>query len=94
MLKEATVMVITGAKYFGVSQLHQLRGRVGRTDKQSFCYLLSDESDVERLSFFSRTNDGFMLSEYDLSKRGQGNFWESRQSGTIKKGISICRFRN
>lgn len=83
-VKEATIMVITGAKYFGVSQLHQLRGRVGRSDIQSYCYVLSDDSDIERLSYFSKTNDGFSLSEYDLSKRGPGEFLGVRQSGTLK----------
>lgn len=83
-VKEATMMVITGAKYFGVSQLHQLRGRVGRSDVQSFCYVLSDESDIDRLQYFSKTTDGFQLSEYDLSKRGPGEFLGVRQSGTLR----------
>lgn len=80
----ATMMVIFDGEYFGLSQLHQLRGRVGRSDLQSHCYVISDESDIERLSFFSKTNDGFLLSEYDLSKRGPGEFLGVRQSGLIK----------
>jgi ATP-dependent DNA helicase RecG len=80
----ATMMVIFDGEYFGLSQLHQLRGRVGRSDLQSHCYVISDESDIERLSFFSKTNDGFLLSEYDLSKRGPGEFLGVRQSGLIR----------
>lgn len=83
-MPSATMMVIFDGEYFGLSQLHQLRGRVGRSDLQSHCYVISDESDIERLSFFSKTNDGFLLSEYDLSKRGPGEFLGVRQSGLIR----------
>ncbi|PKK86819.1 MAG: hypothetical protein CVV63_03520 [Tenericutes bacterium HGW-Tenericutes-8] len=83
-VKDATMMVIFDGKYFGLSQLHQLRGRVGRSDIQSYCYVLSDDSDIERLKLFSKTNDGFILSEYDLSERGPGEFIGVRQSGMIR----------
>lgn len=83
-IKDATMMVIFDGKYFGLSQLHQLRGRVGRSDIQSYCYVLSDDSDIERLKLFSKTNDGFVLSEYDLSERGPGEFIGVRQSGLIR----------
>ncbi len=83
-MPNATMMVIFDGEYFGLSQLHQLRGRVGRSDLQSHCYVISDESDIERLAFFSKTNDGFLLSEYDLSKRGPGEFLGVRQSGLIR----------
>lgn len=80
----ATMMVIFDGEYFGLSQLHQLRGRVGRSELQSHCYVISDETDIERLNFFAKTNDGFLLSEYDLSKRGPGEFLGVRQSGIIR----------
>ncbi|MDY0210406.1 MAG: ATP-dependent DNA helicase RecG [Acholeplasma sp.] len=83
-VKEATIMVIFDGQYFGLSQLHQLRGRVGRSDIQSYCYVLSSESDIERLSLFSKTTDGFLLSEYDLKQRGPGEFLGVRQSGMLK----------
>lgn len=83
-MPNATIMVIFDGEYFGLSQLHQLRGRVGRSELQSHCYVISDESDIERLSFFAKTNDGFLLSEYDLSKRGPGEFLGVRQSGIIR----------
>lgn len=83
-VKDATMMVIFDGKYFGLSQLHQLRGRVGRSDIQSYCYVLSDDSDVERLKLFSKTTDGFLLSEYDLSERGPGEFLGVRQSGMLR----------
>ena len=83
-IKEASIMVIFDGKYFGLSQLHQLRGRVGRSDIQSYCYVLSDDAQIERLNLFAKTTDGFMLSEYDLNDRGPGEFLGLRQSGTIK----------
>lgn len=83
-IKDATMMVIFDGEYFGLSQLHQLRGRVGRSDLQSYCYVLSKDSDIERLSLFSKTTDGFMLSEYDLKQRGPGEFLGVRQSGILR----------
>ncbi|UCZ51772.1 ATP-dependent DNA helicase RecG [Bacillus shivajii] len=80
----ATVMVIYDAERFGLSQLHQLRGRVGRGSEQSYCILLADpKSDVgkERMKIMTETNDGFQLSEKDLELRGPGDFFGSKQSG-------------
>jgi len=80
----ATLMIIIDAHRFGLSQLHQLRGRVGRSDKQSYCILVSDyENDKtkERLEVLTRTNNGFEISEEDLRLRGPGDFFGSRQSG-------------
>ena len=80
----ATVMVIEGAERFGLSQLHQFRGRVGRSAYQSYCYLLSEEessSSRGRLQLMERTNDGFELAEADLEMRGPGEYFGTRQSG-------------
>lgn len=78
---DATVMVVEDAKRFGLAQLHQLRGRVGRSDKKSYCFLMSDDNDNERLSVLTSTNDGFKIAEEDLKQRGPGEFLGSRQSG-------------
>ena len=80
----ATVMIIEGADRFGVAQLHQFRGRVGRGASRSFCYLVSDdpsEDAVERLSLVERNNNGFRLAQADLELRGQGDVFGVRQSG-------------
>lgn len=77
----ATIMIIENADRFGLAQLHQLRGRVGRGDKQSFCFLMCDKEGVERLSILTKTNDGFKIAEEDLRLRGPGQFLGSRQSG-------------
>ncbi|MFN7250880.1 MAG: ATP-dependent DNA helicase RecG [Anaerobacillus sp.] len=80
----ASIMVIYDAERFGLSQLHQLRGRVGRGEAQSFCVLLADpKSDVgkERMKIMTETNDGFELSQRDLELRGPGDFFGSKQSG-------------
>jgi ATP-dependent DNA helicase RecG len=81
---KASVMVIMGARRFGLSQLHQLRGRVGRSGEQSYCFLMAqgEEGDVlERLALFARTSDGFELAEADLRARGEGQLFGDRQSG-------------
>lgn len=80
----ATLMVIYDAERFGLSQLHQLRGRVGRGDKQSYCILIADpkgEVGKERMRIMTETNDGFRLSEEDLKLRGPGDFFGKKQSG-------------
>ncbi len=77
----ATVMVIEGADRFGLAQLHQLRGRVGRGTAESWCFLLSESENRERLDAFSKTNDGFDIAEMDLSDRGSGNLEAYDQSG-------------
>ena len=76
----ASMMVIFQANLFGLSTLHQLRGRVGRGDIQSYCILISNDPS-ERLSFLEKTNDGFLISEYDFKTRGQGDLFGTRQSG-------------
>ncbi len=80
----ATVMMVEGANRFGLAQLHQFRGRVGRGQAQSYCILLADtpsEESVERLRAIERTQDGFELAEVDLDMRGPGEFFGTRQSG-------------
>ncbi len=80
----ATVMVIENAERFGLSQLHQLRGRVGRNSLQSYCVLITSsrsQDTRERLSIMTQTNDGFVIAEKDLQLRGPGEFLGTRQSG-------------
>lgn len=76
----ATMMVIFDSYRFGLSALHQLRGRVGRSDLQSYCILISDY-ETERLSVLTKTTDGFKISEEDFRLRGSGDLFGSRQSG-------------
>ncbi|MCL2592391.1 MAG: ATP-dependent DNA helicase RecG [Defluviitaleaceae bacterium] len=86
----ATIMVIENAERFGLSQLHQLRGRVGRGKKQSYCVLVSDskgETTKKRLKAMVDTTDGFLLSELDLKLRGTGDFFGTRQHGLIELKI-------
>jgi ATP-dependent DNA helicase RecG len=80
----ATVMLIEGANRFGLAQLHQFRGRVGRSHYQSYCILIPDTPDSaenERLTAMVETNDGFILAQRDLEQRGPGEFLGTRQSG-------------
>lgn len=83
-IPNATVMLVEGANRFGLSQLHQFRGRVGRSQYQSYCILIPDSSDAaenERLAAMVDTNDGFILAQKDLEQRGPGEFLGTRQSG-------------
>lgn len=80
----ATIMLIEGANRFGLAQLHQFRGRVGRSQAKSYCLLIPETDDTienERLSVMAETNDGFVLAERDLEQRGPGQFFGTRQSG-------------
>jgi len=80
----ATLMIVENADFFGLSQLHQLRGRVGRGSRQSYCFLMhraKTETARERLQTLCRTNDGFQIAETDLRLRGPGDFFGRRQSG-------------
>ncbi len=84
-VKNATVIMIEGADHFGLAQLHQLRGRVGRDMRQSYCFLFASEkatdTSVKRLRYMEKTNNGFELAEYDLHLRGAGELYGVRQSG-------------
>jgi len=83
----ATIMVIENAERFGLSQLHQLRGRVGRGDLESWCFLLSDKR--EKLKILLETNDGFLVSRKDLEQRGPGDLTGTRQSGEALEGFLL-----
>lgn len=83
-IPDATVMLVEGAHRFGLAQLHQFRGRVGRSDQQSYCILVPgtvEELENQRLQAMVETNDGFVLAEKDLEIRGPGQFLGTRQSG-------------
>jgi ATP-dependent DNA helicase RecG len=87
-IPNATVMLIEGANRFGLAQLHQFRGRVGRGDAKAYCLLIPETEDAaenERLSAVVTTNDGFALAEIDLNQRGPGDFLGTRQSGYTKQ---------
>jgi ATP-dependent DNA helicase RecG len=80
----ASVMMIEGADRFGLAQLHQFRGRVGRAEHQSYCFLFTDSKSqtvYERLDFLRRETDGFKIAEYDLQLRGAGNVYGTQQHG-------------
>lgn len=89
----ATLMILQNAERFGLSQLHQLRGRVGRGAMQSYCILVSDHKSPatrERLEYFCSTTDGFAISNKDLELRGPGDFFGSLQHGLPKMQIANC----
>ena len=86
-VSNATVIVIFEANRFGLSQLHQLRGRVGRSELQSYCILISDEVS-KRLEVMTKTCDGFKISEEDFKLRGSGDLFGIRQSGDMKFKIA------
>jgi len=79
----ASIMLIIDADRFGLSQLHQLRGRVGRGGRKSYCILVSDK-EKDRLELFAETRDGFEVAERDLQLRGPGEFLGTRQSGALR----------
>ncbi len=81
----ATVMVIENAERFGLAQLHQLRGRVGRGSEASWCFLMSEPT--ARLRFLTSTTDGFLIAQKDMELRGPGELFGTRQSGTLTAGI-------
>lgn len=83
-LPQASVMVIESAQQYGLASLHQLRGRVGRAGQQGYCYLFHssrNEETIKRLEFFSQTNDGAAVAEFDLHRRGAGDLFGTKQHG-------------
>lgn len=87
----ATVMIIENAERFGLAQLHQLRGRVGRGSEQSYCFLVTDpksELGKERAKVIEETTDGFVIAEKDLKMRGPGDFFGTRQHGLPELGMA------
>jgi ATP-dependent DNA helicase RecG len=86
----ATVMIIENADRFGLAQLHQLRGRVGRSSHQSYCYLMmsSTNKPTERLRELEKSNDGFYLAEVDMQLRGPGEIYGKMQSGALNLQIA------
>ena len=93
---DATMMVVESAERFGLAQLHQFRGRIGRGDKQSYCFVLANnltENSKRRLKYFSKNNSGFDVAEYDLKSRGPGEVYGLRQTGIpILKVADITNF--
>lgn len=88
-IPNATVMAIYNAERFGLATLHQLRGRVGRSDKNSFCFLISNSKDNNRLSVMEESNDGFYITEKDFEERKEGDLF-----GTIQSGEKIFKLAN
>lgn len=92
---DASVMVIYNAERFGLSTLHQLRGRVGRSDIKSYCFLLTKVSDgpsLERLKVLKDNSDGFKISEFDYKMRGSGDFMGDRQSGKFMNDLGALNY--
>lgn len=92
-VENATIMVIYGAERFGLAQLHQLRGRVGRGGLKSYCFLLSDTSSpdsIERLKIMTKTKNGFEIAQYDYELRGPGDYLGKRQSGVAEARFSYA----
>jgi ATP-dependent DNA helicase RecG len=87
----AVLMIIENAERFGLSQLHQLRGRVGRGEKKSYCVLFSEsgsENSEKRLDIMSKTNDGFEIAKKDIEIRGPGDLFGEKQSGAVNFKIA------
>jgi ATP-dependent DNA helicase RecG len=90
-IPKATIMIIEGAERFGLAQLHQLRGRVGRSDKQSYCFLYTEnqsEKTNKRLDFFCKNHLGIKLAKFDLKNRGSGNIFGTEQHGFVNLKIA------
>jgi len=87
----ASTMIILNANNFGLAQLHQLRGRIGRNNFNGYCYLIVDDLavDLDKMKILEETNDGFVISEYDLSIRGPGEVF-----GKLQSGIPNFQFAN
>ncbi len=91
-IQNATIMIIINAERFGLAQLHQLRGRVGRGNKQSYCFLVSDsdkDKSIKRLSILEGTTNGFEISKEDLKLRGPGDFLGTKQSGILEEFLNF-----
>ncbi len=95
-IPNASVMMIEGAESFGLAQLHQFRGRVGRSDAQSYCFVLTEsdsDSVKKRLAFFEQCHDGFALAEFDLEERGPGEVYGVNQSGMMQFRLASMKDR-
>ncbi len=93
-IPNASIMMIEGAERFGLAQLHQFRGRVGRAEHQSYCILFTEIESVvskSRLDYFAKTLDGFALAEYDLETRGPGEVYGTAQSGMEELRLATMR---
>lgn len=93
-IPNASVMMIEGAERFGLAQLHQFRGRVGRAEHQSYCLLFTEtdsQTALARLSYFEKNTDGFKLAEYDLEQRGPGEVYGLAQSGMMNFKLATMK---